>query len=74
MLGSPRLELLENGFGLGQFQPEVRTDGSVQITRERVIISSGRLECFPGGVDRPKPHRPIYSPDRLSRPLPSDAT
>jgi hypothetical protein len=42
VVDSPRLELLENGFGLGQFQAEVRTDGSVQITRDRVIISSGQ--------------------------------
>jgi hypothetical protein len=62
MVDSPRLELLENGFGLGQFQAEVRTDGSVQITRDRVIISSGHLQWLPGDVDRPKPHRPIYSP------------
>jgi hypothetical protein len=36
MLGNPRRELLEDGFGLGQLQAEVRTDGSDQI---RVIAS-----------------------------------
>ncbi|MGH6833965.1 MAG: hypothetical protein ACREC9_00100 [Methylocella sp.] len=55
MLANPRLELLENEFGLGQFQAAVRTAGSIQITHDRDAISSGHLQCFPIDADRPKP-------------------
>jgi hypothetical protein len=72
ILGDLRLDRLKNGVALEQFQAEVVTISSIDITRNGHEV--GQLQCLPIGIDRLQPRRPFHNPGHLSLPLRSTAT
>jgi hypothetical protein len=66
ILGDPRLDLLENGLALGQFQAEIVGINSIDLPRYCHEVT--HLQRLPIRVGRLQPHRPFDYPGHLLLP------